>query len=553
MSEPGETDVPGLGRSSLVMATGTFLSRLLGFARAAVFSAAIGVGLVGDAFTTANTVPNMVYILLAGGVLNTIFVPQLVRAMTQDEDGGQAYADRLLTVAGLALLIIALAATAAAPLLTRLLVASNWSEQDLDLVTAFAYWCLPQIFFYGAYTMISQVLNARGNFGPMMWAPILNNVVAITSGLVFIAMADIATDDTASVTGGEIVLLAGGSTLGVAAQAAVLVPVLRRVGYRYRPRFDWRRAGLGRTGRLAVWTLLYVATNQLGYFVVVRSLNGAGKAAAGVADAGAGYAAYNLAYLVFLLPHGIVTVSIVTALVPRMSAAAAQARVRDLRADLSRGLRLVGCATVPAAVAFLAFGPDLTTVLFARNAVTAADGRYVGVILMAFAPGLVAFSAHYLVLRGFYALEDTRTPFLITLAINAVLVTATVLAVALAPAPRVVLWVAGGYTLSYAVGLALSTALLRGRTGGLDGFRVIRTHVRLILAAGLAALPAYGAARALTAWLGSGTAGTAAACVAGGAMLAAGYLALCRAMRVKEVSGLLTLLGGRFGRSSHRR
>ena len=230
MSEPGETDVTGLGRSSLVMATGTFLSRLLGFARAAVFSAAIGVGLVGDAFTTANTVPNMVYILLAGGVLNTIFVPQLVRAMTHDEDGGQAYADRLLTVAGLALLIIALAATAAAPLLTRLLVASNWSEQDLDLVTAFAYWCLPQIFFYGAYTMISQVLNARGNFGPMMWAPILNNVVAITSRLVFIAMADIATDDTASVTGGEIVLLAGGSTLGVVTQAAVLVPVLRRVG-----------------------------------------------------------------------------------------------------------------------------------------------------------------------------------------------------------------------------------------------------------------------------------------------------------------------------------
>ena len=546
--EPSELEVGGLGRSSLVMATGTFLSRLLGFARAAVFSAAIGVGLVGDAFTTANTVPNMIYILLAGGVLNTIFVPQLVRAMTHDEDGGQAYADRLLTVAGLALLLIATAATAAAPLITRLLVGGNWSAQDVELVTAFAYWCLPQIFFYGAYAMISQVLNARGNFGPMMWAPIVNNLVAITSGLVFIAVASIATGDTASVTGGEIVLLAGGSTLGVAAQAAVLVPVLHRVGYRYRPRFDWRGTGLGRTGRLAVWTLLYVATNQLGYFVVVRSLNGAGKAAADVAEQGAGYAAYSLAYLVFLLPHGIVTVYIVTALVPRMSAAAAQARVRDLRPDLSRGLRLVGCATVPAATAFVASGPDLTTALFARSAVTAADARYVGVILMVFAPGLIAFSAHYLVLRGFYALEDTRTPFLMTLAINAVLVTVTVLAVVLAPAPRVVLWVAGGYTLSYAVGLALSTALLRRRTGGLDGFRVVRTYVRLLLAAGLAALPAYGIARALTDWLGIGTLGTAAACVAGGGVLALGYLVLCRAMRVEEIGGLLAVVGRRLGR-----
>ena len=544
-SEPAVT---GLGRTSLVMATGTFLSRVLGFVRAAVFSAAIGVGLVGDAFTTANTVPNMIYILLAGGILNTIFVPQLVRAMTHDADGGQAYADRLLTLAGLALVVITVATTATAPLITRLLVAGNWSEQDLNLVTAFAYWCLPQIFFYGVYAMISQVLNARGNFGPMMWAPILNNVVAITSGLIFISVASISTGDTASVSNGEILLLAGGSTLGIAAQALVLVPVLRRVGYRYRPRFDWRGAGLGRTGRLAMWTLLYVATNQLGYFVVVKALNGAGKATAGLTDAAAGYAAYNLAYLVFLLPHGIVTVSVVTALVPRMSAAAAQARFVDVRADLSRGLRLIGCATVPAAAAFLALGPDLTTVLFARSAVTAEDARYVGVILMAFAPGLVLFSAHYLVLRGFYVLEDTRTPFLMTLAINAVLVAVTLTAVALAPPPRVVLWVAGGYTLSYAVGLALSTALLRRRTGGIEGARVVRTHVRLILGASLAALPAYGVARGLTSWLGLGSVGTSAAVLAGGCVLGVGYLALTRLMRVAEVRSLLAVAGRRLGR-----
>ena len=161
-------------RSSALMAAGTVVSRALGFVRAAVISAALGLGLTGTTFAVANTVPNILYILLAGGVLNSVFVPQLVRAM-KDEDTGRAYTDRLLTLTLLVLAVLAALATAAAPLIIPLYAADNWAAADTAVAVAFAFWCLPQIFFYGLYTVLGQILNARGSFGPMMWAPIVNN------------------------------------------------------------------------------------------------------------------------------------------------------------------------------------------------------------------------------------------------------------------------------------------------------------------------------------------------------------------------------------------
>ena len=170
------------------MAMGTVASRVLGLVRSLVLTYAIGTRLVGDTFTVANTVPNIIYILLAGGVLNAVFVPQLVRAMKNDPDGGQAYTDRLLTLAGLVLLGVTIAATSLAPVLMAIYTGSDYTRGDLAVATLFAYWCLPQIFFYGVYTLVGQVLNARGSFGPMMWAPIVNNIVAIAGALTFIAL-----------------------------------------------------------------------------------------------------------------------------------------------------------------------------------------------------------------------------------------------------------------------------------------------------------------------------------------------------------------------------
>jgi putative peptidoglycan lipid II flippase len=540
-------DSGGLLRSSGVMAVGTLLSRALGFIRVVVFAAALGATTVIDVFTVANTVPNMIYILLAGGILNTIFVPQLVRSMRNDPDGGRAYADRLLTVTGVALLAIAVVATASAPLLMRLFGGANYTEADLALATAFALWCLPQIFFYGAYTMIGQVLNARGSFGPMMWAPIANNIVAIAAGLLFIAVADVVPSESASVAAGEVALIAGGSTLGVAVQALVLLPVLRRVGFRYRARFDWRGVGLGKAGQLAKWTLLYVLANQLGYLVIVKLTATAGKAAEEAVGYGAGVFAYQSAYLVFLLPHAIITVSVVTALMPRLSAAAADGRLRGVRADVSRGLRLLGVATVPAALAFLVLGPDLATVMFARGNTSVESARSIGLVLASFGPGLVFFSAHYLLLRGFYAREDTRTPFFMTLVINAVLLTGALTAFAVLPAEHVVAGVAASYALAYAVGLAVSAAVLRRALGGLDGRRVIRTHVRLVLAGAVAAGAAYVVARVATTTLGADVTGSLVASVAGAAVLAGVYLAGARLMHITEVTGLLGMVRGRLG------
>jgi putative peptidoglycan lipid II flippase len=352
--------------------------------------------------------------------------------------------------------------------------------------------------------------------------------------------------DPASLSAAEVAFLGAGTTLGVAVQALVLLPVLRRVGFRYRPRFDFRGAGLGKARELAKWSLLFVLVNQLAYVVIVNLGARVDKAAQDLAAEGIGYTAYAYAYLIFVLPHSVVTVSLVTALLPRMSAAAAEGRLADLRADLSSGWRLAGVGTVAAAAAFVALGPDLTGVLYAGTSATAA--RSVGLVLAALAVGLPAFSAQYLALRGFYAMEDTRTPFLLQVVIAATNVALAVLAYAALPLRWRVVGMAGAYALTYLGGLVLSTAVLRRRVGGLDGRRVTGTYARLVAAAVPAAALAHVVARVLTDRLGEGFAGSLAALAAGAAVLLVGYLALARALRVQEVRDLLATVRGRAGR-----
>ena len=544
-----ETDAStgSLLRSSTVMAAGTVASRILGFVRIAVLAAAIGIRTVGGTFAVANTVPNIIYILLAGGVLNAVFVPQLVRAM-KDRDGGKAYADRLLTLSSLVLLGVTVAATLAAPLIVRIYVGGRLDADDVALATLFAFWCLPQIFFYGLYTMLGQVLTARGSFGPMMWAPVLNNLVGIAVGLVFIATSDVDFLDSASVSGAEAAFLGIGTTLGVALQALVLLPVLRRTGFRWRLRFDFRGTGLGKAGSLAKWTLLFVLVNQIAYLVTVRLSTSAGKVAADAHQTAADYVAYANGYLVLMLPHSIVTVSVVTALLPRMSAASAEGRLADLRADISTGWRLTGVALVPAAVAMLVLGPDLTTVLFGGGGL--ADARFAGHVVQAFALSLLPFSMQYLALRAFYAQEDTRTPFFIQCVIAAANVVTAVLAVVLLPARWAVVGIAGAYSVTYVIGLAISLVVLRRRTEGLDGRRVLRTYVRLGVAGVVAGVLGALVDRVVLNALGTGVTGSLAGLVVGGAVIGAVFLLLARAMRVAELTALLGLARGRAGRAA---
>jgi putative peptidoglycan lipid II flippase len=535
----------GLMRSSAVMASGTLVSRVLGFVRAIMLTSLLGVNaaLAQDTFTTANTVPNQIYNLIAGGLLNAVLVPQLVRA-TKHADGGREFLDRLLTLSVGGLLLVTAVVTVAAPLVPVVLGPATgppWSQQTAALAVAFALWCLPQVFFYGLYTVLGQVLNARGHYGAYMWAPAVNNVVAIAGLAVMLfwigpyrsAKEAASTGLPANLhdpsvwTSGQIALLAGSATLGVALQALVLLVPLRRMGFRYRPRFGWRGVGLGTAGRIAGWTFASALVGQLGYIVTVKAVNSAGT------QGGPGQGAYSNAFLLFMLPHSLITVSLVTALFTRMSQAAADKDLRALRSDLSLGLRLTGVATVLATAGMLALAPDLTRTLFFGNDADAT--RAMAYATMAMIAGLVPFSAQYLFQRAFYSLEDARTPFLVQLPVVAVIAVTSYLASVLLSPQHVVIGVALGMAAGYTVGATGSAVLLRRRIGHLDGTRVVRSYVRLVCAAVPAALAAWAVSGASHRVLGDSWSAGAVSLLLGGSLLVVVFVAACRLLRVNEL------------------
>lgn len=519
-------------QSSAVMAAGTFVSRLLGFVRAILLTGLLGVtaALANDAFATANTVPNQVYNLIAGGLLNAVLVPQIARAAKHD-DGGQAFLDRLLTIALVLLAAVTVLVVALAPLVPVVLNDGSWDAPTRALAVAFAFWCLPQVFFYGLYTVLGQVLNARGRFGAYMWAPVVNNVVAIGGIIamyVWIGGYDRVSNPhpPSTWTTGQIALLGGTATLGVVLQALVLLVPLRAIGFRYRPRFGWRGVGLGSAGTVAGWTFAAALVGQLAFVVTTRSVTGAS------ADGGPGQGAYGNAYLLFVLPHSLITVSLVTALFTRMSRSAVDGDVAGVRRDLSLGLRLTGVGTVLATAGLLALGPDLTSTLFAKNSLP--EARAIGYATMAMSLGLVAFSAQYLFQRAFYSYSDARTPFLVQLPVAAVIAAASWFSGRELSPSRVVIGIGLGMAGAYTVGAVLSAVLLRRRLGSLDGARVTRTYVRLVVAAAVAGLVGWGVARAAHALL-AGRPASVVALVVGGAALVGVFVLLCRRLRVSEL------------------
>lgn len=549
------TAIPGaveasVGRSSAVMAVGTVLSRLTGFGRDIVLIWAIGTAVFADTYNVANTVPNVLYILLAGGALNAVFVPQLVRAMKEDADGGKAFADRLLTAIGLVLMLITVASVLAAPLVITAYAYTfthGDSKANFDVAVTFARYFLPQIFFYGLHVMLGQVLNARGRFGPMMFTPILNNVVVIATGVMFLVATSGENPTAETVSAGEIRLLGIGTTLGVVIQALALIPSLRNVDYRYRPRFDLKGTGLGQSYRLATWTLLFVLVNQVAYLAVVQIATSVGETAAQAGYPGRGFTPYTKAYLIMLLPHAVITVSIVTALLPRMSRAVADGRLADVRDDLAGGLRLTGAALIPAALAFGVLGPSMAVLMFGHGNTSVADAEFIGYVLAAFALGLVPFSIHHQLLRGFYAFSDTRTPVTINVWIaGANIVLASGCAVLL-PARWVAVGLAGSYSLSYALGAALSARRLARRLGPLEG-NVVHTYDRLLLAGILAAVPALAIAEGAYQIWGTGSTGAAVTVFGGGGVMLLAYIAIALKMRVTEVAQLVAPVARRLGR-----
>lgn len=479
-----------LARASAIMAAGSIVSRLTGVLRSVLLLWVIGNALNADLFEVANTIPNSMYFLVAGGIFNVVLVPQMVRAMVRDDDGGEAYIQRVMTLGFLVLIAASVLLVLAVPLLMRVLFQAELFTADLtpqrESARLLMMLCMPQVFFYGAFVLAGQILNAKEKFGPMMWAPILNNLVAITMLGTYAAVFGTATDPNGGFTTDQALLLGLGSTLGIALQGAVLIPYLRKAGYRFRPRYDFRGVGLGHTLRLGAWTLGYILVNQVAMIAIVRMASGATLEGAASGEAAIGVTVYNLGYLISQAPHGIITVSLTTAVIPTLSALAAAGDHSRLRREFGRTLRLVAFLIAPVAVVVGCLGPQIAAVLAGVGAASTNVGA-IGATISAFSLGLVAFSLNYYALRGFYASEDTRTPFFLQLVVASTNVGLAFVLTRSAPPLEVPMRLALSFGVAALVGVTLSITVLSRRFGRIVGAAMVRFLVRLSLACALTA------------------------------------------------------------------
>ncbi|WP_279432118.1 murein biosynthesis integral membrane protein MurJ [Labedella phragmitis] len=537
-------DGPSIGRASAFLASGTMVSRILGFVMAILLAQTVGaVGRSGDAFALANRLPNNLYALIAGGVVSAVLVPSIVKAIV-GEDRGRAYVNKLLTL-GMAILFGAtIAAVLLAPLLVRL-YGGTMPEQQFQLAVTFAYWCLPQVFFYGLYALLGEVLNAHKLFGPFTWAPVFNNVVAISGLLVFGAIfgADPTGERVVTTwTGAMVAVLAGSATLGIAAQALVLFLFWKRAGLRFRPDFGWRGIGLAETGRMAGWTLAMIgATLVAGIVQTNVTMIASGDNAA--------TAALQYAWLIFMLPHSVIAVSVATVYFTRMAEHAHAERITELKADVASATRQISLLIVLAAAVIGACAMPFAS-LFTGTFVDA--GALAGP-LVAYIAGLVPFTILFVLQRTFYALGDTRTPFFFTAA-QVVLFSALALGCAvLLPEGLIGIGVAASISIAGTVQMLLAFVLLRRKLGGLDTAPVIRALVVYVVAA----IPSL-AAGILTAWLlgAFSDGGFATTTVVGallsmiviGTVMAAIYFALLVVMRSPDLRAALAPILRRFRR-----
>jgi putative peptidoglycan lipid II flippase len=514
------------------MALGTIASRATGFLRTVAITAAIGIHQVGDSYNVANTTPNLIYDLLLGGVLTSVIVPVLVRASKEDEDGGRGFANSLLTLVGLGLTAFTVIGLLIAPLIARIYLANS---SEVTLATTFMRWFLPQIIFYGLGATIGAILNIRGRFGAPMATPVLNNLVVITIAVIFIFLPG-KRPPTIPLSDTQITVLGLGTTLGVVVMTLALLPSLRASGFRYRPQLDLRHPGMRRAVRLAGWVLVYVGVSQLSYFVVTRLATGT-----------VAFTTYSNAFQLFQLPHAIIAVSLITALLPRMSSHAADQRYDLVRGDLSVGLRMSAVVLVPAALGLLVLARPLSVAVFAHGATSVSDSTRIGSTLAAFAVALIPFSAFQLQLRAFYAMADSRTPALVMCCVAAVNIASGLAFSAVFSRNDRAVGLALAFALSYAVGAAICFRLLGRRLGGVDAWRVTRTVVRAAVGGAVGAGIAYAICAALREALGHAVAGSLVGVLVGA--LTGGLIYVLAAWRMtEELRGVAQLAVHRFGR-----
>lgn len=540
--QPGSASVQ---RSSAILAAGTMVSRVLGFVKAGLLAVAIGNtgSQAAAAFGLANQLPNNVYILVAGGVMSAVLVPAIVKASMGD-DGGQAFVRKLLTLGGTIFLLLALIATVAAPILVNLYASSSddgrgFTSQQMALAIALAYWCLPQIFFYALYTLLGEIFNARGQFGPYTWAPVVNNVVSIAGLVLVLVLVGDRTIDPAAWTPDRVALLGGVTTAGVAVQALVLVVLFRRTGLTFKLDFGWRGVGLRATGQRAGWLFGVVIIGQIKGLAQSRVVT--------LADPdGANLFTMQNAWFVFSLPHSVIAVSIAIAYFTRMSHHASRGDLAGIRADVSAALRGVGMLTTISAVALAVVAVPFWRYFDASFE----DMLQSSFVLWAMLIGLVAFSAEYVLQRVYFALEDTRTPFLY--ALFGMLITFSLLWVCtLLPGVWIVAAASLAVTIANLVSCSVWIWLVRRKIGGFGFGLVAKRHVQYLAYALVAAIPGLLIVWSLGGFREGGWATSATApslvtsALAGGAM-AVVYFALLYVTRNPDFRSTLDLVLARF-------
>jgi putative peptidoglycan lipid II flippase len=527
-----------VAKSSLVMAGGTITSRILGFFRTVVLALTIGVTTdAADAFGVANQLPNNVYAIIAGGVLSAVLVPQIVKARSHKDDG-LGYINRLLTLAIVVFAVVTVVATLAAPFLISIYT-SGWSPAQLALATAFAYWCIPQLFFYGLYSMLGEVLNARSAFGPYMWAPVLNNLVGLIGLVAFLIIfgADPTGARTVESWGQtQIALLGGSATLGVMAQAFILFFSWRKIGVNFSFNFSWRGVGLRPAMKAAAWTLGMVLITQIGGLVqTVVASRAVVDRTEGVAIAS--IAAMAIAWLIFMLPHSVVTVSVATAYFTKMSEHVQQKRIDLMKVDLRLALRVVVLVNVFSTIALVLLSYPVARVFVGEYDSTVALGN----VLLATMVGLIPFGMVFMFQRAFYALEDTKTPFVYTTIQIVIHIIGSIVLFFVMDSRFLVMSLAALTSATISVQALTAYLFLKSRVGAIgappNGQALT---LRVIVAGVVTALVGYAMVMLLggtgESSLGLGTiAGAVAVISAAGFVMLAVYLAVLKLLKVPEI------------------
>jgi putative peptidoglycan lipid II flippase len=534
-----EDQAQGFARSTAVMAVGTTLSRATGFLRLAAMAYALGIVAVrADAYNVANNTPNIVYELVLGGVLTAVFVPVFVEWLAgRGRDAAWEVARSVLSITVVVLTAIMIVTIIAAPWIVRLYtvnVRPSHLVAERELATFFLRWFMPQIVFYGIGAVVSGLLNAHRKFAAPMFAPILNNLVVIATMIVFVAMPGPTHHTVDGVTTAQRYLLAIGTTLGVVAMTVALWPSLRGVGFRFHWRFDWNSEPVRRIAKLAGWVFVYVLVNQLGLLQII------------VLSAGhTGFTAYLSAFTFFQLPYAIFGVSIMTALLPTLSAHWAAGESGQFRDLLARGIRSTAFVVVPAALGYIVLAQPIVRFLLERGATKAAGADLVGDVLVYFSLGLFSFSLFQLLLRAFYAMQDTRTPALINIAA----VTLNVIVNFIYFPFLGVKGLALGNSTAYTFATIVSIVIIRRRLGRLQGRWVLRGLVQVAVASAITAGVAYAAFKLVDLGVSSGTtAGEFAEVIVSVAAGMGAYFLVVSAMHMPELSVLKGLIPARFRR-----